>query len=73
MSLSLLRKATNALATIGAISTFVLAGMLDGERLNSQPCNFWLFLAVATMALVGTLGSMAILQEMEMQKNEKPF
>lgn len=55
-----LTRAAHFLGAIFALSALTLAGLIDGETINGEPCNIWLFMAVFAIAIISYLGCMAL-------------
>ena len=48
------------LGAIFALSALAMAGLIDGETINGEPCNIWIYLAVFVIAVISYIGSMAL-------------
>lgn len=55
-----LTRAAHFLGAIFALSALTLAGLIDGETINGEPCNIWLYLAVFAIAIISYIGCMAL-------------
>lgn len=53
-------RASHFLGAIFALSALTMAGLIDGERINGEPCNIWLFMAVFAIAIISYIGCMAL-------------
>lgn len=54
-----LTRASHFLGAIFALSALTMAGLIDGERINGEPCSIWLFMAVFAIAVISYIGCMA--------------
>ncbi|UNT92207.1 MULTISPECIES: hypothetical protein [Allobaculum] len=55
-----LTRAAHFLGVVFALSALAMAGLIDGERINGEPCSIWLFMAVFAIGSASYLGSMAL-------------
>ena len=55
-----LTRASHFLGAIFALSALTMAGLIDGETINGEPCNIWLYMAVFVIAVISFIGSMAL-------------
>lgn len=55
-----LTRASHFLGAIFALSALTMAGLIDGETINGEPCNIWLFMAIFVIAVISFIGSMAL-------------
>lgn len=53
-------RAAHFLGAIFALSALTMAGLIDGETINGEPCNIWLCLAVFVIAVISYIGCMAL-------------
>ena len=60
MSKKSLATVSHFLGAIFALSALAMAGLIDGERINGEPCSIWLYPAVFVIAIISYLGSMAL-------------
>ena len=55
-----LTRASHFLGVVFALSALTMAGLIDGETINGEPCNIWLYLAVFVIAVISYIGCMAL-------------
>ena len=55
-----LTRAAHLLGAIFALSALTMAGLIDGETINGEPCNIWLFVAAFAIAVSSYIGCMAL-------------
>lgn len=55
-----LTRASHFLGAIFALSALTMAGLIDGETINGEPCNIWLFMATFVIAVISYIGCMAL-------------
>ena len=60
-----LTRASHFLGAIFALSALTMAGLIDGETINGEPCNIWLYMAVFVIAVISFIGSMALIDMAE--------
>ena len=60
MSRKSLTKVSHFLGAIFALSALTMAGLIDGETINGEPCNIWIYLAVFAIAIISYIGCMAL-------------
>ena len=53
-------RAAHFLGAIFALSALTMAGLIDGETINGEPCNIWIYLAVFAIAIISYIGCMAL-------------
>ena len=55
-----LTRASHFLGAIFALSALTMAGLIDGETINGEPCNIWIYLAVFVIAVISYIGCMSL-------------
>ena len=60
-----LTRAAHFLGAIFALSALAMAGLIDGEWINGEPCNIWLFMATFAIAVSSYIGCMALTDMVE--------
>lgn len=55
-----LTRAAHFLGAIFALSALTMAGLIDGETINGEPRNIWIYLAVFVIAVISYIGCMAL-------------
>ncbi len=53
-------RAAHFLGVVFALSALAMAGLIDGERINGEPCRIWLFMATFVIAVISYIGCMAL-------------
>lgn len=55
-----LTRVSHCLGVVFALSALTMAGLIDGETINGEPCNIWIYLAVFAIAVISYIGCMAL-------------